>query len=121
MTMHAALIEWASESGEAPEMIAGHDLDAILAKIVTTLRNALPEEDWAYADDPKFLAEHPYPDVTDPAAVQQWLEDMREATTAPWIELYRWDETKVATSADNFALRLAYRDGPLPRPYPQAG
>lgn len=104
---YAAIIEWSSDAGESPELFLGDDLDKVNRVVVEFLRDHLCDD--AYDDDKDFLDNHPYPDTTDAEAVQQWLEDMREATTAPWVEVYRVDADTPVVRGHNFSLRREYR------------
>lgn len=85
----AAIIEWSSSDPFEPVLVLTPSLETTCATVVEFLRDEHSPD--CYADAKDFITDNPYPNTTDHEAVRTWLLAMREATTAPWVELYMQD------------------------------
>lgn len=100
--MYAAIIEWPSDAAEAPELITADTVADLLWPVIQALR-ALADD--AYSDSPDFIAENPYPtDANDIVAQAQWLQEMRYATTAPWVEVYQIGDVPKAIKLNTYEV-----------------
>lgn len=116
---YALIIEWPSDAGEAPEVFVGPDLHALQAQAILLMQRALGDQN--YEDDPDFVTNHPYPDVTDAVAVQEWMEALRDATTAPWVTLFElYTDDGVTSRGVQLPLRMEHRGNLVTRPYERA-
>ena len=84
----AAIIEWPSDAIEPPALIIGPSVESLFPHVIEALQGLCDD---AYVDEADFIANHPYPSPTDIEGQRAWLLAMREATTAPWVELYIMD------------------------------
>ena len=80
--LHIGVIEWASWSACSPTVIVADSEEALRRMAIERLKGTEVE------DYPSFYEEFPVPDLDDAGAVKQWLDDFREATTAPWFTEY---------------------------------
>lgn len=98
---YAAIIEWPGDAIEPPTLIVGPSIESLFTPLVEALQRMVDD---GYADDPGFIAEHPYPQPDDESDQREWLLAMREATTVPWVELYVIDGP-TATNIPIYAIK----------------
>ena len=84
------VIEWGAVVDVAPSVFMGSRaaVESHIAWEIREMGADLPE---LFADAPDFLETHPFPDSDTPAALHAWLCALHEATTVPWVSLYRVD------------------------------
>lgn len=81
--MFASVIEWDADEGLAPTLFVSDDADEL---VLLTARRFATLDAESFLDERTFLDDHPLPDDVD--GCRQWLADMREATTVPWVEFF---------------------------------
>jgi hypothetical protein len=81
------VIEWSSDSALEPDVFLGDSAEQVKVAVVERLWPMVEDGDINYIDA-SWLAEHPKPDTADAAAVSEWLDELREATTDAWLTLY---------------------------------
>lgn len=83
MIVHIAVVEHASAEGREPEVFIGHDH-------VSAARGAISYVQGFYTDELSKIVAHADVDVNelDPSEIDEWLADLHEATTVPWISFY---------------------------------
>lgn len=95
------VIEWSSESGQAPTVIAGETAELVRRRAVKVLAPMVESGDFDQLED-GWLEQNPAPDLGDAAAVAAWLQELWECTTEAWIGLYGAPGTPLSKECDSF-------------------
>jgi hypothetical protein len=87
-----AVVEWTDESRD-PWMYLANDHEGARRAVAKDLIRLLPDETsdsgLEYIDS-NWVARNPAPDLDDPAAVEAWLDVLREDTTDAWTSFYEF-------------------------------
>jgi hypothetical protein len=86
--IHIGVIEWDSDDGHEPLVLADRDADSARRRIAAELWSAA-ERDPQHDQLPEFLEDHGNPADLSDDEVATWLDDHREATTVPWATFYK--------------------------------
>ncbi|GGL12658.1 hypothetical protein [Mangrovihabitans endophyticus] len=105
-----AVVEWQSDRGEDPAVVVGDSVPGVQRPVAALLARLAGDGALNYVDD-AWVAEHPRPDLGDPAAVAEYLDAVREQTTDAWVTLYG----PVGSRAPG-AFLLTYHDVRADRP-----
>jgi hypothetical protein len=81
------VIEPLSDSGADPEVIVGDSVAAVKAEAARRLWPMAAAGDIEYIDG-DWIAGFPEPDYDDAAAVEAWLDELRDASTDMWLTVF---------------------------------
>jgi hypothetical protein len=81
------IIEWSGGDLE-PDVFLGDSGEQVRAAVVERLWPMAEAGDINYVGA-AWVAAHPKPDTADGAAVEQWLDALRAATTDAWLTIFQ--------------------------------
>ncbi len=86
-----AVIQWPSETGEAPTLIFGETPEWLDRAVIAHLSNTVGSPDDSVGSEyERFVRDNPYPPVTAPdAANLTWLRDLREALVSTCVDIVK--------------------------------